>query len=482
MYLGAKGYTVYKTNQEDATLAECRRNLTVAPIVPKIVSTTRCGPSFPIYRECESKLYVPLYYGLDLFGEPPEIRLPAGDNINLAFTGDLRAPQNAIVNKYMASLRQRAYGGGVLDVATGSGKTVMALNIISRLQKKTLIIVHKTFLLNQWLERASQFLPHARIGRIQRESFDIDDKDIVIAMLQTLSMKEYSVNAFRSFGLLVCDECHHLSAEVFVRALQKVVVPHTLGLSATMQRKDGLSKVFKYFLGPVLHKDSRKSDRCVWVKKISYVSDDDDYRTTRYDHRGNVVYSSMITRLCAYKPRQDFIGEVILRQMSADFSHSDKKQQMMVLSHNKSLLTYLRERLSTASFTVGYYVGGMKESDLKCSEFCDVILATYAMASEGLDIKSLTTLLMATPKTDVIQSIGRVLRTDGHRPTIIDIVDSHDVFQSQWKKRNSYYRKMKFNIHSYTNDEYLRGVLDELASESASSSSTDSEELDRVIT
>ncbi|MDP6896841.1 MAG: GTPase ObgE, partial [Rhodospirillales bacterium] len=82
-----------------------------------------------------------------------------------------------------------AYGGGLFDVMTGSGKTVMALNVISRIRKKTLIIVHKSFLLHQWLERIGQFLPGARVGRIQGEVMDIEGKDIVIGMLQSLSMK-----------------------------------------------------------------------------------------------------------------------------------------------------------------------------------------------------------------------------------------------------------------------------------------------------
>ena len=58
--------------------------------------------------------------------------------------------------------------------------------------------------------------------------------------------------------------------------------------------------------------------------------------------------------------------------------------------------------------TVGYYVGGMKEKDLKISETKTVILATYSMAAEALDIKTLTTLFLLTPKTDVQQAVGRI--------------------------------------------------------------------------
>ena len=76
----------------------------------------------------------------------------------------------------------------------------------------------------------------------------------------------------------------------------------------------------------------------------------------------------------------------------------------------------------------------MKEVDLKESENKKIIIATYAMASEGLDIKSLTTLLMASPKTDVCQSVGRILRTKHTQPLVIDIIDSHEIFNKTMAK------------------------------------------------
>ena len=68
------------------------------------------------------------------------------------------------------------------------------------------------------------------------------------------------------------------------------------------------------------------------------------------------------------------------------------------------------------------------------------------MASEGLDIKTLTTLIMATPKTDVCQSVGRILRVKHTTPIVIDIIDAHDLFKNQWQKRKSYYKKQNYRI------------------------------------
>jgi superfamily II DNA or RNA helicase len=105
--------------------------------------------------------------------------------------------------------------------------------------------------------------------------------------------------------------------------------------------------------------------------------------------------------------------------------------------------------------TVGYYVGGMKEEDLKKSETKKVIVATYIMAAEGLDIKTLSTLILATPKTDVVQAVGRILRVKHERPLIIDIIDSHDMFKKQWYKRRAFYLKCKYQVMYTNNEGYL---------------------------
>jgi superfamily II DNA or RNA helicase len=233
-----------------------------------------------------------------------------------------------------------------------------------------------------------------------------------------------------------------MGAEVFSRCMMKVTTTYTLGLSGTMQRKDGLSKVFKMFLGDVVHKEKAESDHCVLVKGINYVVDDDEFNEVEYDYRGNPKFSTMISKLCNYNRRSEFIVEVVTKELQ-----HNADQQIMILAHNKSLIQYLFKAIEHRKIaTVGYYLGGMKEADLKASESKKIIIATYAMASEGLDIKTLTTLIMATPKTDVCQSVGRILRVKHTTPIVIDIVDAHDLFKNQWQKRKSYYKKQNYRI------------------------------------
>lgn len=443
-YLGPKGYTIYKEHISIQEQQYIRTELNVRPYVPKSMGKVE---AFPIYRESHKKFYVPRYFGESIYGEADEVRIPDPLPINLEFKGDLRDYQEKVVQIYKDNMDK---GGGLLEIPCGRGKTVMALKILSELKVKTLVVVHKGFLLNQWVERINQFLPGAKVGTIQGQTIDIEGKDIVIGMLQSLSMKNYPQGMFENFGLIIVDEVHHIAAEVFVRSLFKIVTKYVLGLSATMQRKDGLSKVFKMFLGDIIYKEKPKGNDKVLVKVIEYKTNDEEFNETKYDFRGNPAYSTMISKLCTYNRRSEFIIKVV-----KDLYDEDNTRQIMILGHNKNLLTYLFKAIEHRNIaSVGYYVGGMKTEALKESETKKIIIGTYSMASEALDIKSLTTLVMATPKTDVTQSIGRILRTNHCQPVVVDILDTHDVFQRQGIKRRKYYVKQNYRIIKTNNQEY----------------------------
>lgn len=334
---------------------------------------------------------------------------------------------------------------------TVTHNTIIAIKIITLLKKKTLIIVHKGFLLDQWVERIKEFCPDAKIGFIQGQIIDIENKDIVIGMLQSLSMKDFPQDLFKDFGLLIIDECHHISSETFSRAMQKIVTKYSLGLSATMNRKDGLTNVFKMFLGDIAYKEKRDSDSNVLVKGIYYKNNDDEFNTIEYDFRGNPKYSTMISKLSDYNDRSEFILKIINNELLLN-----PNQQILFLAHRKSLLTYMFKAIEYRNIaSVGYYIGGMKEKDLKESENKTIILATFQMAEEGLDIKTLSTLFLASPKTDIVQAVGRILRIKHEQPLIIDLIDSHDIFQNQFNKRRAYYIKNKYKIQTTDNLNYF---------------------------
>jgi superfamily II DNA or RNA helicase len=451
-YLGTRGYTVFKSQLTPAQIDIIHRDLTVRPNLGRDMGV---APTYPIYRESEKKLYLPRYYGIEHYGAPT-IKLSPGMNVDLPFHGDLFDYQRVIIDKFIRHVGPVA-GGGLLDVEPGKGKTVMALNIISRLGRKTLVVVHKTFLMNQWMERIEHFLPGAKVGRIQGEVIDVEGKDIVLGMLQSVSNKTYPDSLWAQFGLTVFDECHHLAAEVFSNVMVAVVTPYTLGLSGTMVRKDGLTKVFKYFIGPVVHKEkSDVSTHQVVVKSVRYHQHGlfDDVRT---DYRGNPMYSVLVSKLNCPN-RNHLIAEVVRHELALN-----PNQQIMILSHTKDMIYKLHDMIQTFEPSIGFYLGGMKEANLKDSESKKVILGTYQMASEGLDIKTLTTLVLATPKSDVCQSVGRILRSRHENPLVIDVVDNHFFFESQYRKRATYYNSKRYKIMDYADLTAYLGQVEGIA-------------------
>ena len=457
-YLGNKGYSIYKVCLTNEIISYIKKELTVKPITQN--SIVESVP-FPVYQESDKKIYVPRFWGLKVFGKPNQVKISQGKSINLEFKGQLRKEpvnQEEIVDAYLNSLKTQEsnYSSGgscLIELKCGGGKTILALNILSKLKKKTIIFVQKTFLKNQWIERIEEFLPDAKVGTIQGQIIDIEDKDIVIAMVQSISMKSYPESLFDDFGFTVFDETHHMASNVFCNCLKKCNTLYSLGLSGTMNRKDGLTFVFKMYLGEICFKTKEDNGaNNVLVKAIDYhVFGDDEYNETERDFRGNVKYTTLVSKVAKYEYRADFILNVMINEININ-----PKQQIILLSQTKNLLNYLYKLITSKNvISVGYYIGGMKEKDLKASESKQIILATFAMAAEALDIKSLTTLVLATPKSDIVQAVGRIMRAEHSQPLIIDIIDQHDTLLNQFNKRRSFYNEKNYKIIRTTNANYI---------------------------
>ena len=460
-YLGKKGYTLLKSSLTKADETNIKDELTMIPFT----GGSKFGgdaeeKKFFVYRENTKKIYIPRFYGIERYGEPERSEISMGDTIDCEFAGSLRERQIPIVNTYLEHVRngggeggskssgggskgQGHGGGGVLEAECAAGKTVMGIYIISQLKKKTLILVHKEFLLTQWVERMQQFLPTARIGRIQGKVFDIENKDVVIGMIQTIYRNDYAnETSLDSFGLTIIDEVHRIGSEEFSKALINNSTHYMLGISATVERKDKLTRILFMYIGPKIYSSEKESTDTVIVRGLNYTSPNKEYNEVEYDFRGNVKYSTMVSKICNYLPRSQFILGVL-----KDLIQADPAAQIIVLCHQIAVLNYLFQELEKMKIaTVGKYIGGMKKDARKLSESKQIVLGSYAMASEGLDIPTLATLVLATPKTDVVQCVGRILRVKRSNPLIIDIVDSHSTFKNQWNKRKTYYRKCDYTI------------------------------------
>ena len=446
-YFGKKGYTIPKcelTIQQHNTI---RDDLTVSPNI----SINMGGPKiqFPIYRESPKKFYLPKHYGIQKFGIPLENHNDSGLPIAIDFAGSLRDYQINIVNTYMSNI-QKGNFGGLLEIGCGQGKTIMALNILSKLKLKTLVIVHKEFLMNQWIERINFALPDARIGIIQGSKCEIEGNDIIIGMLQSLALKDFSNDTFDDIGHVIIDECHRIPSKIFMRTLFKINCNYMLGLSATPNRKDGCTKILKWFIGDVIYNAKTKDKNIVKVDRYIIESEDENYNKELLNFRGQVQMATMVNQIVMYLKRT----KMLVKKIREDIDNNENRQFLILSDRKQQLLDFEKLLKESGIESVGYYVGGMKKKDLKESESKKILLGTYPMANEGLDIPSLNGLVLATPKSDIIQTVGRISRIkhENIQPLIIDAVDNFLIFERQGKKRLDLYKKNKYEVEDIKYD------------------------------
>jgi superfamily II DNA or RNA helicase len=429
--LSRTGYLVRKGDTDP----DLKKTLTVRAVENAMGIT---APSFKVFREAAGYVCVPRYFGVDRFGPPTRDARPTPAFADIQFSGVLRdeTRQN---EAFAAGMRAFAeVGGGVLSLDAGFGKTIMALAFSSHLKVRTMIIVHKEFLANQWKERIQQFCPGATIGRVQQDKVEVQC-DFVIAMIQTLCSREHTLGLFDSVGLLIVDEAHHIGAAAFSQTMFKVCPRYTLGLTATPERKDGLTCVMYWFLGPEFFRVQRKNQKQVRVVTLDY--NDVRFRegppVTRF---GKVNLSGMITELTELPWRNELVLDTVRGSLK-------ENRRILVLTDRRAHCDWLLEEFGTE--LAGLYVGAMKEEDLNESAKRRIVIATFSMAQEGLDIPVLDTVVLVTPKSDVTQAVGRILReTKGkvNDPLIFDIADRWSLLHSMYRKRLALYQAAGFLI------------------------------------
>ena len=458
-----QGYAIYKEKLTENELEIIRNDLTIKPFTCPGYGNADDVTPYKLFKENDDKIYVPSFYGRNKYGNPETSKLKEPETTNIVFASNrpMRPYQQDIIKTYLESAYK--IGGGIISVGCGRGKTVMGLKIAEELKVKTLILVHKEFLMNQWVDRIKEYLPEARVGYIQGKTLDIQRKDIVLAMIQSLSDprkdKDYPANIFESFGLVIADECHHLAARQFCRSLAKYPFKYTLGLSATPDRADGLTRVFKHFLGDIVYKDSEielstediamehipnSSVELYIYKMASGGSIDAKYNKeeVNYKQKPNIVTMKSNIANCLHRTR--FLLSFLPRLIQ-------EGRTILILSCRRAHITEMEKLINEMVIekgipecTVGLYVGGMKQEKLDISATKRVIIATYDMAEEAFDCKTLNTLIFGTPHKNIKQAVGRILREEKKKrkfiPLIIDVQDVFSTFNGWNKIREKYYK------------------------------------------
>ena len=439
--LSKRGYVVKKKDLTKSEILQIKRGLTVTPQVINIYSFTK-PESYEIYRENNKKVYMPRFFGIDNFGEPDVDKLNKNieERDDMVFNGQLRDYQKNITDIMYKGIKKD--GGGILTAGCGRGKTVMAIYLACKFKMKTLVIVHTGFLITQWKQTIQKFT-NCTIGTIRQKKFDVNHP-FTIGMLQSISKKDYDKKEMEKFDLVIFDEVHHVSARTFSKSLFKAMGKYMLGLPATPKRKDGLSKVFHWYIGKILYKDEVERKDTVIINTIEY-----DYPTMREykTMKGFRDSSRMNKKNSEIFDRNQMIVNEIIKKIRLD----DKERYILVVSRFVNHLKLLKDMTDDLQIcTTGLYIGGMKEWMLEESKTKDVMFATYNMVAEAFDNKRLNTLVMVTSlsnSNDIEQCVGRVRREmNPVKPRIIyDIID--DNLKYQYKNREKVYKKQNFIIN-----------------------------------
>lgn len=351
----------------------------------------------------------------------------------------------------------------VAKAPTGFGKTVVTMPLIAQARTTTLIVVHKEDIEDQWRDALTKFLKlkPSDIGLVKGDICNYKDKKVVIAYVQSICKKDrYPEALYKYFGLVIFDEVHKLGAEEFSQTAWRFSAYQVVGLSATPYRKDGRDILITAHIGTIM----------IDIKQIQLVPKIIAAHT-RYQ-------IPLVPRWNPEKGRQEMVlmphdaGRLggLIKHMREDKARNaiicdfikkcvDHGRYSIIFSENKDHLKILFEQLVTYGIPrheIAYYVGGMSKKQRDEAKKKKVCLATYAMTESATDNPIWSVGVMATPRADVNQIIGRVLRRHDSKccalnpeegkkiPIVLDLIDdSSKVLLGYFGSRKKYYDSIK---------------------------------------
>ncbi|MFW9899707.1 MAG: DEAD/DEAH box helicase [Candidatus Thorarchaeota archaeon] len=415
------------------------------------------------------------------------------DKINFTFKGKLINYQNRITSNVL----QKDFG--VISSPCASGKTVMALYIISERKQPAIVIVHTKELLNQWIDRISNFLNTPQIGIIGAGKKSIGP--ITIGMVQTLSRKTpKELEAIsENFGQIIFDECHHIPCQSFIKTLDGFDAKFMLGLSATPYRRDKLDKLIFTALGGIVdgasNEDLVESNRRIRPEIIVRKTEFNYYY---FDHlmglrdktielikkfedkesRRIIFNRSRINEILGYD-EEDYSDEIsdirrfivgkrhfMIDALISDFERNKlivkdiekeyrAKNYSLILTDRIKHCAYIKKILDGKKIKYEILLGVMGKKERKRvidalnGKKTRVVIATGQLAGEGLDVPHINRLFIIMPiswKGRVEQYVGRILRPAKNKTDakVYDYVDVNvENLNNAYKTRQRIYNHFK---------------------------------------
>jgi superfamily II DNA or RNA helicase len=369
--------------------------------------------------------------GTGLQPEETELTLPLG----------LRPHQVLAVDAIVKAFHDNALGGGaLLCLSCGMGKSVSALEVIHRMGLKTLIIVNTAVLASQWRNVIAQYVPGARVGLIQQAKFEVENKTHVVAVAHTVAGNRYDFSE-AGFGLCITDEIHRVCCPTLSKCISKAGTRYRLGLTATPVRPDGFNTFLQYAIGDIAFQLQRDNPEDLRVYSIHLDAGPCRMHTIKAKGKQTPCIAKILNDMQGTEPRAQERQAVAAKWIRRC---ADKGRQILVVADRISLLEELAEMVND-DLAVAFLIGKTKAKDRETAKDARVIFASYPIAAEGLDIPTLDSLLMLTPRSGsnvIVQSVGRLLRSGGRSPLVIDLVDNLSVYQNMYRKRCVEYRSL----------------------------------------
>lgn len=374
---------------------------------------------------------------------------------------DLRTPGNPITINFLGNLRPEQitaakallpHDTGVLAATTAFGKTVVAAWLIAQRGVNTLILVHRQQLMEQWVERLSNFLdiPEKAIGRLGGGRRKLRGQ-IDVALIQSIVRKNVVDDRIADYGHLIIDECHHLSAQSFERAISQAKAKYVLGLSATVQRKDGHHPIIFMQCGPIRHRVDAKSQAKARPFQHNVIVRPTGFRNiVEPEDDARIEYQKLCQALMEDTVRNRIICDDVAATIRAN-------RHPLVLTERTEHLTILKDELNARGITSVTLQGGMGKKErsaamINLKNTATVVLATGRYVGEGFDCSQLDTLFVTMPvswRGTIAQYVGRLHRLH-HDKQVVQVYDYADLnvamLERMFDKRCAGYEAVGYSI------------------------------------
>ena len=318
----------------------------------------------------------------------------------------------------------------VLGDFTVTHNTITSINLASQIKLKTLIIVNKIVLMQQWKDSILSVCPKANVEKITTKSTLNEDIDFLI--INAINVPKMGAKFFKHIGLVIVDELHLIMAEGLSKSLQIVSPRYLIGLSATPYREDGLDNLIELFFG------RNKIIREMCREHIVYKVDTGiPIENEISESTGKVNWGAVLKQQCLNTERNDLIVKII---------RFFKDRTFIVLCKRVEQAKYIYQELKDKDEYVDNLIGSKQEFDRNCR--CLVSIQTKT--GTGFDWPKVNTLLLATDTASYfIQSLGRIFREKDTIPIVFDIVDNNFILLKHYKERKQVYDKVGGKIVSF---------------------------------